>query len=441
MKKSINLTLSLLFFSLSIFSCEQSIPENQLHYKISVILEPESQTINAEVTLLNPPASRFYLNKNFKINEISADNQTIAFLRDTSAAPLRWTPSLPIVIEKDSLRTFSVKYSGKIMEIINGVNMISADLVELALYSAWYPLFEEQPNFSYDLTLDLPSEMVSTTNGKLLSQEEKAGRTITKWQSFQPGMDLAVVASPKLHLVSGKTDKIAVEMFYHTLSADSLQAKIDNLCAGMEQLTQYYGEPQISGMLRFVYSPRGGWGYSRIPLFIVSEDYAKYVLTQEFGNAQDFHGGAHEMSHFWWLIADVNTPDDWINEGLAEFSAFRLSSQKFGKPFADHQLKVYSKHISESKTDTPIAETTGDSPDRYVNRYEKTTIMFLEAQQKFGENNLDRVLKALHKQYAGTRALTTAIFLDKIENELGEEALAFFRNKLYEKGQKTDQQN
>ncbi len=129
----------------------------------------------------------------------------------------------------------------------------------------------------------------------------------------------------------------------------------------------------------------------------------------------------------------MGTPDDWINEGLAEFSAFRLSEEFFDKAFADLLVREYREHAAQSKTETPITETEGSSEDRYVNRYEKVTLLLLEARRRFGQESLDRVLKALHTRYAGTRKATTEFLLEEVETQLGADAKVFFSTTLSQK--------
>jgi aminopeptidase N len=236
-----------------------------------------------------------------------------------------------------------------------------------------------------------------------------------------------------MHLLEGQFKGTRVEMYYSRLPEQKLQSRLNNLIESLNRLTQFYGAPAVKGMLRFAYSPRSGWGYSRIPLFVVAEEYALYEMSQEFGEARDFHGNCHELAHFWWLLADTSTPDDWINEGLAEFSAFRLSQERFGQDFADKLIGEYRQHASESQTSAAIAETESSSPDRYVNRYEKTTLMFVEAQRRFGPEQLDDFLKSLHSRYAGAHRLTTALFLQEVESRMGEEAREFFQEAVYRK--------
>jgi hypothetical protein len=210
-----------------------------------------------------------------------------------------------------------------------------------------------------------------------------------------------------------------------------LKSKTEGLAAGMERLSRLYGPPRVKGVLRLVYSPRSGWGYSRLPLIVVSEERARQVLAGDNGEAGDFRDNCHEMAHFWWSIADPTTPGDWINEGLAEFTAFRLAEQRYGRAFADVRLAEYRQNAASSKTSSSIAETEGTSPDREVNRYDKATLMFLEARRRFGEEPLDKFLRALYTRYAGTGQATTALFLEEAGRQMGKDAQSFFREELY----------
>ena len=222
--------------------------------------------------------------------------------------------------------------------------MIGAELVELALYSAWYPLYQGMKDYTFDLEVSLPVGFLTTTNGMQTRQWEEAGRSVSEWTSYKPGWDIVLIASPQLQKLKGGVKDTEVEMFYHRLSAELMKIKIDSLMNGMNRLSDLYGPPHVKGVLRFVYCPRSGWGYSRIPLFVVSEEFAEQELKKEYGEAKDFHGNGHEMAHFWWQLADTNNPDDWINEGLAEFSAFRLSEERFGNTFAQVLVREYQHH-------------------------------------------------------------------------------------------------
>ncbi|HML46849.1 MAG TPA: hypothetical protein PKE04_08885, partial [Clostridia bacterium] len=193
---------------------------------------------------------------------------------------------------------------------------------------------------------------------------------------------------------------------------------------GMLQLIDWFGLPlgMQKPTLCNVWRPRGGWGYRRGHTSFMSH---KWVVEQ-------FHGEFHEMAHSWWGVADV-TAQDWINEGGAEFSSFLLCSRLYGKDCADALLASYWEHIEEAGTGFSIAETPPSSPDRYVNHYEKTTLMYLEACRRFGESEVIGLLRALYERHCASRDATTEGFLALCREKLSPEAERFFRQCLYAK--------
>jgi hypothetical protein len=393
-------------------------------YRLAVIIDPQTSGIEVHARIQDPPALGFYLNGNLQITGVTADGRPVAYHKE---------PSTRIVIEADHPKQLSIDYAGCLKDTMSGVNLIRPDLVELAIYSDWFPIFEGGRLFDFELEADLPTGFIETTNGRLIDRRNHDQRTISSWKSFQPDFDIALVASPKFQKLEDSSPGMTVEVYSTRLSLDDVQEKKNRLIKAMARLAELYGPTQVDGQLRFVYSPRNGWSYSRVPLFVVSEAYALAMLKESFGKARDFHGAAHEAAHFWWGIAGMSGPDDWINEGLAEFSAFRLSTEQFGETFADTLAAEYRKHASACETDAAIAQTPNDSPDRYVNRYEKTTLLFLEAERRFGKEPLERFLKAFYTRFAGTRNATTGLFLQELNDRLGPEAKAFFEDALFRK--------
>lgn len=416
--------------------------QDVLHYRLQIRVEPATHKLEADAWIRHAPASRFYLCKGCSVRQVEADGKAVKYALDRSAPGLPFSPeSTAVSVDAPDALELHIQYGGELSEVINQVNMISPELVELALYSVWYPMFPGFPEFTFELQANLPNGFVTTTNGMQTAQREQEGRRITSWHSFKPGIDIVLLASPLLHRLQGGTDETKVEVDYYQLPPSLMQAKIEGLAAGMNKLATYYGAPRLRGTLRLVYSPRDGWGYSRIPLIVVSERRAKGVLSEANGEAMDFRDNAHELAHFWWTVADPGTPNDWINEGLAEFSAFRLAEWRFGQAFKDARLAEYRQNATKNRTADSIAETAGDSPDREINRYDKAALMFLEAQQRFGLEPLDRLLKEIHTRFAGTMNASTATFLAEAGKRMGPEAEAYFRAELYRKPRVSNAEN
>jgi len=405
------------------------------HYRLLVSAEPATHKFEVEAWIQAPPASRFYLYKGFKVASVEADGKRVSFHPDLSAPALPLGPaSAAIVVDAPGGKQLHIKYGGEMPETVAGVNTVSADLVELAIYSGWFPVFKGVSRYDYEMELNLPEAFVAATNGELKSQRVEKGRSITSWASFKPGFDIAIVASPRLKKTEREINGTHVEIYATSaIPATVLKDEMEGLAEEMRQLTILYGEPSIKGFLRIIYSPRDGWGYARIPVSIVSEGRARYQLIGEAGEAREFRENAHEVAHFWWAFTGVESFDNWIDEGLAEYSAFRMTSDRYGIGFNFFQVGQYQRRIKTAKLTYAIAKTPSNTLDREINRYDKAAIMFLEAEQRFGRTSLDKALRAVRARFISGTPATTANFLDEIEKQMGKEAAAYFREELYRK--------
>jgi len=271
------------------------------HYRLKARLDPARHRLAAGVLVERPPSATCYLHKALVVHRATADGKEVAFHREEAADPLPYAPAASAVaVEARDLQQLSLTYAGKMSGTINDVNMIGPGLVELASYSAWYPIFQGLANFTFEMELEAPAGFVTVTNGVLKDRREEGGHVATAWESAGPGFDMVLLASPDLRILQGAAGDTCVEMYYSRLSSEFMRGMRDGLVAGMEQLSRAYGPPAGRGVLRFACSPRGGWGYSRAPLFVVSEAHTKAESGKAHGEARQFHGYAHEMAHFWW---------------------------------------------------------------------------------------------------------------------------------------------
>jgi hypothetical protein len=104
---------------------------------------------------------------------------------------------------------------------------------------------------------------------------------------------------------------------------------------------------------------------------------------------------------------------------------------EYGEAAAGKILEQYRQEAAHGKTSDAIAETKQNSPDFFLNRYKKASLMLFAAREKFGGDRIDALLRSLYKRYAGTHLATTKAFLELAGNEMGAEAAAFFQDELY----------
>jgi hypothetical protein len=406
-----------------------------MHCRLAVRIAPDSHRLEAEAWIQHPPSSRFYLHEGLTVQRVATDGKEVSFRREGTRGQLPYVPAgTEVVVAAADCQELYVQYTGEIPDTLFGCNLITPSLVELSLFAGWYPTWAGLVDFSFALQTDLPGGYVATTNGRCKSTRTRAGRSLSEWESYAPGFDLVLVASPELRRLEGKGEGTRVQVYYSRLPEAFAQSRITHLAKAVGRLSALYGPPKVTGVLHLVYSPREGQGYMRPPLLVISEQRAQGDLGGEFGEARRFRDESHEIAHFWWTLADPGTPDDWINEGLAEYTAFRLSEEQYGRAFAESRLREYQQHADASQTTDAIAETQGSSPDREVNRYDKATLMFLEARERFGEGPLDATLRAVYARFGRTHNATTAAFLAEVRTHLGTDAEVFFRAALFHRG-------
>ncbi len=399
------------------------------HYRLSVEIDPASHHIVVEGRIDGHSCDephRLYLNRALRLTRFRVAGHDAAVRMDTAAKPAPWTRTTRPLVFECRPGPIELSYEGALPDTVSEVNLIAADLVELAGYTGWYPMDPAVPAFTYDLQLTLPAGWVVASGGRVRPGRAAGGRQTTRIVTEAPGMDIAFVASPGLVLRRARSGSATVEVYSVTADSALAEGAVANLQHALDLYSGWFGPPGTGSLpTRFVYSPRGGWGYSRLPLMIVSAAYARDLAGKPLGNASILQGTAHELGHFWWQIADTKTPDDWINEGGAEYSAFSAATRLFGGEIRDSLLARYRRDAARARTGTPIAATTNQSPDRYINHYEKPTLLFAAVERTTGSEKLLAFLRSFHAAHAGGRRdATTAAFLADARSALGEDVAA-----------------
>jgi aminopeptidase N len=405
-------------------------------YQLNVRLEPAKGTIDVTVEIQSASASTFSLSRDLTIRRTLADGKSVTYHENPSASP---ETSRELTVEASAPNRLVIEYGGAIRPesyppILSQVNMIRRELVELAGYVGWYPRLNPSRPFRFRLVADVPAGFVTVANGRLVGQEQQEGdRARTVWESDEPASDIALVSAPGLHRTAASREGVSVELYAARLPQPYLDSMTSDVGNAVETLSRIIRAPSPSNLIRVVYSPRPGWGYVRKPLIIVSEEGALATRSQKFGPARDLRYIAHEVAHYWWHLADVDTPEDWINEGLSEYTAWLASRKLVGQEFSDLLLEEYRERSANSATTVAIAETENASPDREVNRYARPVLILEEAGRKYGDERMMRFLQSLYRRFSDDGHATTAAFLDEAERRLGPEAKEHFSQALFRK--------
>ncbi len=380
---------------------------------------------------------RVFLHKEFSIKSVSSEKQGLKFTplsqsTDTlsfSPTGAPWDIELSQRLNKGQSAVIQLIYGGEISSVISGVNLVSEPLTELALYSSWFPLLHGT-QFVYLLKVTLPTGFVCITDGELLQKTDDGIKTIYLFRRDQPGMDIPVVVSNSLKAKRLEVPGFHAEIHYRNLEDSMADEFIQKFVAGYRLLEEKVGGAVATGRLVFVVSPRDGWGYSRVPLFVVSEVSLMKVLGEADGKMESMHGCLHEMGHFWWHLATSADSDDWINESLAELFSLYACERFFGREPVNRVLAKYMEDVKALKDAKPIVETLRSDKNGYVLYYEKGALMWEMLRQRLGDQ---RFFDALRRYYAAHRYGTPATTQNLIEffsAETGGETNAFFQEFL-----------
>lgn len=387
-----------------------------MKYFLNVKIEPSKHYIYVKGKIQNAISNTFYLNENFHILNVKADSVDIAYQMDKDAPhPIFDVVSRPVIFNTE-LRNIEFEYEGYIPEIIANINQIDENIVELASYSGWYPKPIYGTVFDFEVKLNLPFGYELASNGTI---HDDTSITSTDEESN----DIVLFASNKVKRVVFNEGAIKLVFLCPSEMLPSMTKRAKDLVKANSFFTEKYGEIQVQSAKKeivSVFRPRDGWGYKRGYSTFMSYEFNKDITEY----VDDFH----ELAHGWWGIANTTT-DDWINEGGAEFSAYAASKYIYGDKCADTLRNNYLEQISKSDGNTTIVDTTSTSPDRNLNHYIKTAMMFIKAAKCFGDERVFALLKTVYNEYAGSRNATTMGFLNLCDPDMK----SFFNKMLFAK--------
>jgi hypothetical protein len=360
---------------------------------------------------------RFFLHRELRVLEARVNGQRAAVTPTAGALPyVKSAVAYRLATEgipPKEPTTVAVRYAGTLPSRVAEVNGIDAQLVELAVYIAWYPIFEEAPRFTTDLQLQLPPGLRAISRGER-SVEPGGG---TRWRTERPGPDLALVASPAFERVARR----GVSVWFTRGPRAHAERILELSLRTLEGYRRAFGRERGEQQLKLVLSPRDGWGYARPGLIVLSEQKVAGGVTDDAVLRETVHNVAHEIGHLWWSLADSKTRHDWLNEALAEYSALRASEDLFGPLEAAAWRERYLTHLEQRRPTAAIIDTPADSPFRYVNWYERGALFLDALEHRFGRGPLDRFLARLYAG-RGEEPLTTGAFRRRLVGALGREA-------------------
>ncbi|MBN2498061.1 MAG: hypothetical protein JXR96_25955 [Deltaproteobacteria bacterium] len=377
-----------------------------VRYRLEVSLDPDAHSLEATCTfrVINEgEATRtldFGLHRDVKIHEVRAGAQPLLCspAKDWSIIFCPTSVGHRVVlgepIPKGGQIEVTLRYGGKYEGMINDVNCLGPDLVELDFYAGWYPLFDSTKPYAIELCAELPSRMSAFSTGRHTSSESAPGRTRHCWMT-DAAISVLLFAAPDLHTRESTCGKSRLQVVYRTLPAAYLDALMEYADKALALFVQSYGQlGDQKQELIVIYSPRGGWGYSRLPVIVgPGEKIAEKYTPQSADSIHRIRGIVHEAGHFWWHGADTSTFEDWMNESLAEYSSLFFTERFFGQEAADRIWRSFARRITATIGSKPIVETRRSDRFGYILFYDKGAYIMRMLRQELGDERFFRLLR------------------------------------------------
>lgn len=386
-----------------------------MNLDLAVVLDPKARHLRVHAVLSG--AREFLLNEHLTLTGCRSAGATLSWHEEPAPAPFDGF-ARRVVLDRDlptevgstaeeglgsetEPAPIELDYSGTLPPaMMEGVNVIGPEVVELSVYSAWFPVPPDLQPFDWRMALPLPTHWQCVTNGK-------KGCTPGEWRCIPgaPVGDIVVVASPTMQRrsMAPRCELVC------TGEVDArTRVRTDMAADALELLGQWYGPPETKTDHTLVVTHRDGFAYSRMPVILLPSASG---ATAELDQQTLFH----ELSHFWWNLAPVKSHDDWLNESLAEYSSMRLVRALINPGAGDQALERYRQCAATSRDDPPMRATDFGSEDgTYANKYARGAIFHEWCALRLGRDTHDAALRGLFARHVHGPQMSTQDLLDAI---------------------------
>jgi hypothetical protein len=381
-------------------------------YEGTVSIDPAARSLRArwQIRFIRPPGAPdsvvLLLNPGLSLSRLEGPGvlgHSIDEGKDPRRITVRLAPASP-----PAENTLELEYAGAPRFSGDSINGIGTDWVELGLDSFWHPVFHD---FSQSLTarvrLELPPGWAVVTSGAVA---DEGGTQLIR--NEVPLIDLALAGSPALRHAEGPRARV-----YHRNAPEAAVRRVletTEACAGY--LDGQYGAREPLPPVKIVLAPRSGPGYARKNYIVIAggADTAGVPLKRFV---------CHEVAHYWSTGAVASGPDNWLNEGFAEFVSARFV--RFTEPVWEYAAIV--ARWRERSEGQPAIWTTGSTarPGPRIS-YAKAPLLLHRLEERVGSPLMDRILVRYMTEPLRTTALVIAMVGEVAGNEEGE----WFRSEL-----------
>ena len=402
-------------------------------YSLYCIVNPKKGLLKVSGTIIIPStveSAYFILNRGLRwsktVRRTASGYQKITTSKtDIIKVPKFYNGDLwtfDVLDEEQDEFVIEIEYSGQIHPPVKDSKMpvmgyIKRDFVELACYSAWYPVpFNMETNMSFDLVVEGPKDWTWIANGKVQRTEEKEKTAVWRWKQSRPVNDITIAGLPKRdahldeeNLFWGPRDMVGSHKVLDT-GAKEMRKLLD----------EWLGYKITTRSLRFALTPRElGGAYARSGLIVVGGGYS----TDASLRGPVLQSMCHEMCHDWFRKASVWTYDNWLDEALAEYCSIIITDEYLNDGYLESRVEKTRQRLEQQGNIPAIRSLTRDQDEAYGAYYFRGFLLLNEISEKVGREDFHKMIGEFAQICVKQKSVTTDMFLEFMEDQLGKQSV------------------
>lgn len=308
--------------------------------------------------------------------------------------------------------------------------------------NARFPLLNNGGRIDFEAVVSTSPDQIVITPGYLVREWMENGRRFFHYRMDKPIWNFYSVQSARFTVKRSDWHGIRIEVFYHPGHAFNVERMIEAVQRTLEYCSREFG-PYPDRQIRIVEFPGFSDYAQSFPNTIPFSETAGF--TEDIRNPEHidtvFWLTSHEVAHQFTLPRIEPAYAEGANmivESVTQYAAYMSMEQTYGpermSKFLRYELDRYLKgRGNERKEENPLIRVNTTQPYIY---YSKGGLAFLALREAFGEEALNRALRAFFNdprwnRFTGVYPLSTDLF-ETLRTEMPEKYHGLLRDLFQE---------